>query len=479
MRFIKSSWLVAWGLVAVGAHSPLYAQRTWDKECETTLDDAKMYYNEGMLETVVSEDGIKDCLNRKGALSREKRLEGYRLLTEAYLFKNDIDEADLHFKEVLRLNPLYRVDSTDPTASFDLIYLARTYRRKPIISTYAGVGANYSRINVLQWYGTDHASAGTNHTSYSNITVGFNGSVGIEVPVWRNFDFAMDVNFALRTYLYVDSLYSNAILTDARENEAITSVGPDQNLRYGEFNFRENQFWIDIPVMARYNFGEKKIIPYIYAGANANFLLKAGFLGIRRTTVEESDLNAGNQVEEILRIPITDFKEKDEDGNVYEFASLRNRFNFSVVAGAGVKIRVGRDFIFADARYTRFFFNMVNDENRYSRPNLLYRFNYVDNDFLMDNVSLTVGFMKSFYTPKKKRAYDEAVMKLRFDRELLKQRQKLKTVTNRVLRDEINASIRNLEQQQRSVLNDVKWGRTTVEQSIQKAKELQKGKILN
>lgn len=474
MRLIQSPILLSMSFVLISMPL-LQAQRQWDKGCESKLDDAKMYYESGLLEKVVGEDGVKTCLDSKHSLSKEKRIEGYRLLTETNLYQNQIGMADENFKSVLRLDPLYRVDTTDPTASYDLIYLARTFRRKPMISVYGGAGVNYSRLEVLQTYGTDNTS--DPHTDLNDIVVGFNGTVGMEIPVWRNFDFAMDVNFLLRTYKFLDSLYANVTITDARQNDEITSVDPDAALRYGAFSFRENQLWIDIPVMARYNFGEKKIIPYIYVGANANFMISAALNGVRRTTVEEADLNAGNQVEENVRIRISQYTDRPETqgGQAIKYLSLRNTFNFSLVAGAGVKIRVGRNFLFADLRYTRFFFNMANPENRYSRPELMYRFNYVSNDFKMDALSLNVGFMASFYKPTKKRAYDDKVLQFRLDKLLRDQRRKAKNVTDKALRNNLESSIKTLGREQRSIINDVKSGQRNVEQSIQKARDILKG----
>jgi tryptophan-rich sensory protein len=92
--------------------------------------------------------------------------------------------------------------------------------------------------------------------------------------------------------------------------------------------------------------------------------------------------------------------------NGVQALSLRKSLNVSGIIGIGSKFRIGRDFLVVEARYNRMLLNSVNLDNRYSIRELVYQFGYVDNDFRIDNFSLSVGFEKSFYKPRKKPKYN-------------------------------------------------------------------------
>src|SRR5690606_1268010 len=141
--------------------------------------------------------------------------------------------------------------------------------------------------------------------------------------------------------------------------------------------------------------------------------------------------------------------------------SLRNMFNVSVVAGLGAKFRLGRNFLIVEARYNRFLLNSVNKTNRYSNPELVYQFAYVDNDYRMDNFSLSVGFEKSFYKPRKKHKYDPVYVDKRLEQLLRKEKNTAKRTTDAELKRELNNFVRELERDKPGILDDVRRGRAS------------------
>ena len=103
------------------------------------LDEAKRWYEEGDLERV---EEIESCAKDPKSMSSEKRLEAFELITESYLYRNNIGAADKSFQEMLRIDPLYQPDMTgESQESYDLIYLSKTYSRRPIFSMYFGAGS--------------------------------------------------------------------------------------------------------------------------------------------------------------------------------------------------------------------------------------------------------------------------------------------------------------------------------------------------
>ncbi len=452
-------------------------------DCSLKLDEAKLYYNRGQLDRVTA---IEECALNPKSMSREKRIEALQLLTETYLYDNKIGKANKSFMKLLEANPLHEVDSANQENSWDLVYLSRTYSRRPIFSVYFGAGANLSLMQQLQNYGVDNTGDVKPAESYfdsKNIVIGLNGCIGAEIPLIYGFDLAIEGNFSYRTYAFTDSMYistsSNNPTASGTSGEAPSNILNGSNDRIGQpllystLNFKENQFWIDLPVMLKYNVTFKNILPYVYAGGGPSFLLSANISGIERET--SGELTGGNQVVQPPTKPILlTAHTRAIAGGEQAFPSMRTSFNWIFVAGAGVKFRLGRNFLFIDARYTRMFLNNVNRANRYSNPDLLYRYGHVDNDFRTDNFALTVGFTKAFYQPRKKREFNPVSIDNKFDRWLEKERKNIKRETDEELKGELDAMVREAEKEKPSLIEDVERGRVGTEIIRDRKKEFEK-----
>ena len=139
---------------------------------------------------------------------------------------------------------------------------------------------------------------------------------------------------------------------------------------------------------------------------------------------------------------------------------MRTMVNVSFVAGAGMKFRLGRNFLFADFRYTRMFLNAVDIDNRYVNPELYTNFAHIDNDFRMDNFALTVGFIKAFYVPRKKHQYNPLVVGNRYNKWLERERNYIKKETDEDLKRELNSAIKDMQLERPSLIEDIQKGKT-------------------
>ena len=153
---------------------------------------------------------------------------------------------------------------------------------------------------------------------------------------------------------------------------------------------------------------------------------------------------------------------------------MRTMINWSLVAGAGVKFRVDRHFLFVDFRYNRMFLNNVMRENRYANQDLVYRYAHVDNDYRTDNFALTIGFMGAFYTPRKKQQFNPMAIDNKFNKWLEKERKNIKKETDEELKSELNSTIKELEREKPSLIEDVQRGRVGSEILKSKKAELEK-----
>ena len=76
--------------------------------------------------------------------------------------------------------------------------------------------------------------------------------------------------------------------------------------------------------------------------------------------------------------------------------------------GGGVKIKRGINYFFVDVRYMAGLSNLVNVGKNYYDSNgnfdpLLTKYGYVSDLFRLDNLSVSVGFVKPLYDPRKKK----------------------------------------------------------------------------
>lgn len=419
------------------------------------LDEAKRWYEEGRLERI---EEIEACAKDPKSMSTEKRIEAFELLTESYLYRDKIGAADRSFQDLLRIDPLYEPDSIGESyESYDLIYLSNTYTRRPIFSMYFGLGGNYTHIEQLENYGVDNTTGANDYETFQDrIVFGGNATVGFELPLIWGFDLTLDATFGYRAYSFADSLYISLATnptgqTYSNEETPLASATP---LLYSTLTFREDQFWIDVPLTLRYNIENfHGFLPYVYVGGAANFLIHAQLTDVDRANTPEITADQSSlQPSDIVLTNTTNFLTGNQ-------VSMRTQVNWSLVAGAGVKFRLGRNFIYADFRYTRMFLNAVERDNRYANRNLLYNYAHVDNDFRMDNFALTVGFVKAFYVPRKKRKHNPLVINGRYNRFLERERNYIKRETDEDLRQELNSAIKEMERNKPSLIEDVQKGK--------------------
>jgi hypothetical protein len=117
--------------------------------------------------------------------------------------------------------------------------------------------------------------------------------------------------------------------------------------------------------------------------------------------------------------------------------------------------------------------------NRYSNRELVYQFGYVDNDFRIDNFSISVGFEKSFYKPRKKVKYNPELVDRRLDQLLKREKNNAKRTTDAELKRELNSFIRDLERDKPGILEDVQRGRASsnvIREAAKQADKIKEGR---
>jgi hypothetical protein len=175
----------------------------------------------------------------------------------------------------------------------------------------------------------------------------------------------------------------------------------------------DKQSWISIPVSFIYSDAVGKYRPYGYLGYSFHYLL-----GDRTNVIITNNK------------PLTN-KEGERDNSTNESPTLdskfkKNQFNQSIIAGGGLKIKIGLDFIFFDLRYNIGLKNVAARNGTYGDGSIAdltssdfvkslelpLRYGDVGDYFRLDNLSLSIGFLRPLYKPRElKHAHTRSVLR--------------------------------------------------------------------
>lgn len=325
--------------------------------CSEVLVDARSSFEAGHLYSIPAM--LKPCLDN--GFDKGQKIQAYWLLARTYLLIDDPISAEDSYLKLLRLDPEYNIDEDlDP---IDLVYLSNKFTTTPIFVLFAKVGTNFISPQVIHNFGMDNTQL--LNEEYTSLT-GFHVSAGGEYNASDKFSFGLEFMFSQSRYNYSNTFFNNDFQT------------LDEQLTF--FN---------IPVYVKYRLKFNKIRPYLYAGYSSDFLLSS--TGSAELLDRVSSVSPG---EEVAEFPVT--------GPDISLTQQRRFYNSSIFAGIGANYRIGYNYIFIDARYAFGLSNIVDIQNQYSNAEFLYKYAFVDNYKRLNTLSISIGFVKPLYKPRKK-----------------------------------------------------------------------------
>jgi outer membrane protein W len=330
--------------------SRIYAQNS---DCEATLTLAAAEFEAGRF---VGLPGIlKSCLDK--GFSTEQKVRAYLLLTQAYLILDDPASAENSYLQLLKADPEFVADaSREP---IDVYYLSKKFTSTAIFTPHFHAGANTSLPRII--YGLN-TSSGVNQLKVDRtLKIGFQAGGDV------------DWNIDEKWSLSIGAAYSR---------KSFKTVYNDNNQGY-QGTFVEKQDWIDIPLILKYSRDSGRFRPFVYAGLSANLLLNA------KLSPDGKDY--------FISEPINQQVSQAPDQSI---TFMRNFFNRSIVLGGGYKYKVGKNFFYFDVRYMAGLNNIA--KNGQFNP-LLVQFEYQSDFFRLDNLSISIGYVKPLYDPRKKK----------------------------------------------------------------------------
>lgn len=336
-------------------HAAAFAQ---GNTCEEQLNAATAEFELGRFYGIPAM--LKPCIDN--GFSREQRQRAFLLLTQTYLLMDDPIGADNSYLEVLRANPEFLADTARD--QIDLVYLSKRFTASPVFSLSAKIGGNIAPVRVISVINSSGEQGVENDY---NARMGFQMGGGVDWHLSERLAVTAELNYAFTSYKKKQIKFNN----DLEE-------------------FTDKQNWLSVPLGIKYTFRiREQIRPYAIAGYAVNILFNdRGQIKIFKRDAGEGSL--------------------DESSPELDFNPYRRKINTSFFVGGGAKYKVGVNFLFAEMRYNFGLTNLVT--NPYGQP--AFDYGHVDDYFRLDNFSVSIGYIKPLYKPRKvKRVKTKSVLK--------------------------------------------------------------------
>lgn len=301
--------------------------------CINYLKDAQQRADEGKYDEGISliKKAIAEC-----DFSKNDLIEANKLLILYYLQTDFLEEAEASAARIMRLSPNYEPNNLrDP---IELVRIFRKYKPTPVFNLALVGGVNSSRVEVLNSYSVLTGSEYEDRTIYSG-QYGWQLGLSVEKRVWSNLWLLANAQYRTSNYeAYIDSLQGQRI------------------------DYREELGFFDLGLSARYYVGNWQLQPFVEIGGQYTLLTSA--LG-ELTREGQSDL--------VNRLP----QRNTSFPSYYYGGGL-------AYSKKGISIRLGVQL----HDYDR---NIVNPDRRFDNLDVIFRYFYLDNDFVMNHLQFNLG----------------------------------------------------------------------------------------
>jgi opacity protein-like surface antigen len=348
--------------------------------CDQKLAQAETEFNAGHFYGIPSI--LRECLEAND-FSTEQLVRAYLILCQTYMVLDDPIAAGDNYLRLLKADPEFVPNETDHP--IDIVYLSKQYTATPIFTPHFRLGLNTSFYRLIHAISTEPYP----QTTTDPLRFGFQFGGGVDWNINDNISLCLEGNFSNTNF----------------ERLMNTGVDTDETLIQG------SQVWLDFPLYAKYSFSlTPSWKPFAYSGIAASYLLSA-----RSQFIYTDNKPTGAQLV--------------AEGPSESVTNQRDKLALSWVVGAGVRYKIGRNYVYADLRYMAGLTNLANNQSIYYQDpsaidpsqignpnnylsNNVTRYHYISDLFRMDNLSLSFGFVKPLYDPRKvKKARTKSVAK--------------------------------------------------------------------
>ncbi|NOS94476.1 MAG: PorT family protein [Cyclobacteriaceae bacterium] len=327
------------------------------ENCQQVLDMANGEFEAGRFYGLPSM--LKGCL--ESGFTKEQRFRAYYILAQAYLVLEDPIGAENSYLSLLKEDPEFKPNEKDDP--IDIVYLSKKFTSRPRFTPHYRIGANVTFPGVIQGVST---SASPSIVMANTLRVGLQAGVGLDWNIDDNWSVCTGISYAVKSF--------GVTTSNIARSDVSTLI--------------DRSSWLDIPIYLKYSYDSGKIRPFGYIGFAANLLVSSSASLV---------FNDNSSVSAQTRIA---------QGPDIDLGFKRNFFNRSIVFGGGVKYKIGKNFLYADARYMVGINNItIPDKNYYNSDGTLAttltQYQYVSDFLRLDNLSISFGYIRPLYDPRK------------------------------------------------------------------------------
>lgn len=320
-------------------------------DCVAKLDSAKELFNSGQIEEIPSL--LNPCM--QNGFSKEDLEQAHLLLIQVYLFDSNREKAEEVMTKFLHFFPDYQVQPTDPA---EFIELYKTFVIRPTWGIGIVSGVNLAHVSVEQHFSTENLSSLNSKNTPSPI--GYDAGLRINRFFNKNVWLTLDLMYGVANFKRTDML-----------------SGGKEKLTY-----TEETGWLSTPLYLNIAFGKGPLVSYIFAGG------EFGYLMVDKNHIRRHNLTSN---------PISDVVRKTTNN-----IDNRELMNTWALGGLGLRYKALGGFFNLAMSYRYSLMPFVKKGNRYTSNDGLFYYQYIDDDFKLNKVSLTLGYTRLFYSSRKR-----------------------------------------------------------------------------
>jgi len=382
-------------LVGFLGHRPLFSQTGGDEDlnCEERIklaEELDAYPNR-----VISLLKEKCFLPDQDLDLAERRL---RVLAEAYLLQvpPNVDSAEMMWQALLLLDPEYKLDTL--SSSEELLRLSRRFVTRPRITFEVFLGGHAPLVMPGARYGVENLNNAEG--AYETIRIPrLSGQVGVgfwyglnsDVKKWpriRRWEVGAQVQLRTTTF--------------AAEQWLSTSFPYDSS--FALVQLKERQTALDFTLGVRHQFDRRKFAyervrpifsPFLQLDVQPMWLIGSRLTSIERRSVILDPEVQGQFFETAGRITGL---------ATSQILNIRSTFGMGIGVGAGGTVKIRRSYLAFLLRYHMGLNNAVRIQNRWANQELVYKYGYVDDNWAMHRLELSLNYWFTVYSPSKKKS---------------------------------------------------------------------------
>ena len=316
----------------------LYSQNTGGKTPENALKEARSLYREGLPEN------IPNLLNPylEDGFNRIDKKEAYKLIILSYLFNDYKIEANKVLYDFMKIYPEFKPSEND-TNDLKYLYQYKSFKTNIVFSIGPVVGVNMASPVIEKSF---------------LIT----GNAG-EKTVASSSSLVYGIQLGTRIIDYLD-IRVDALMSESKYSFKQLNTSDD----YTEVTESIKQFYIPL-----------WLVPY-YPIKDHRVYLKLGWAACLNQSASDDFTLA-------------------TDAATYDISDKRLNFTGSLGFGGGFSLKIPRGFISLEGTYM-LGSNIVDNANRNVIPEIESRFQYMDDDFKINNLMVSLNYVYLFYKSK-------------------------------------------------------------------------------